>query len=88
MIKVVSIMLVFIFLFCAAALCQDKDDYKIVKTYNIASPGWWDYIAINNNKPDGENVIRENFVDGDFQNGRAILRKGKKFKDSALIEVE
>ena len=32
------------------ASCQDKDDYKVVKTYHIASAGGWDYIAANNNK--------------------------------------
>ena len=27
-----------------------KHDYKIVKTFHIASPGGWDYIAVNDNK--------------------------------------
>lgn len=48
--KILSIILALTFLFNINAMCQDKDDYKIVKTYSIASPGWWDYIAINNNK--------------------------------------
>ncbi len=39
-------------------------------------------IAINSVK-----VTRENFEDSDFQNGRAILRRGKAFKDSALVEL-
>ncbi|HUS00767.1 MAG TPA: hypothetical protein VMY77_03525, partial [Chitinophagaceae bacterium] len=29
---------------------QDKNDYKIVKTFHIASPGGWDYLAINKGK--------------------------------------
>ncbi|MEO6330729.1 MAG: YncE family protein [Ginsengibacter sp.] len=29
------------------AISQDKDDYKIIKTYRIASAGGWDYIAVN-----------------------------------------
>lgn len=40
-------------------------------------------IAIN-----GERVSRENFEPGDFQNGRLLLRRGKAFKDSALVEAE
>lgn len=38
-------------------------------------------IAIN-----GAKVQRENFEDSDFLNGRLLLRKGKKFRDTALIE--
>lgn len=38
-------------------------------------------ISVNGNK-----VQRENFESGDFQNGRLLLRRGKAFKDSALIE--
>jgi len=32
------------------AFCQDKNNYKVIKTFHIASPGGWDYIAINDNK--------------------------------------
>ena len=39
-------------------------------------------IAIN-----GHKVDRENFEADDFQNGRLLLRRGKAFKDSALIEL-
>lgn len=38
-------------------------------------------IAIN-----GQKITREQFEADDFQNGRLLLRKGKAFKDSALIE--
>jgi tyrosyl-tRNA synthetase len=38
-------------------------------------------IAIN-----GQKTTREKLADTDFQNGRFLLRKGKAFKDSALIE--
>ena len=38
-------------------------------------------IAIN-----GQKVARETFEADDFQNGRLLIRKGKAFKDSALIE--
>ena len=39
-------------------------------------------ISIN-----GQKISRENFESEDFQNGRLLLRRGKAFKDSALIEV-
>jgi tyrosyl-tRNA synthetase len=35
----------------------------------------------------GQKVARDNFEDSDFQNGRLLLRRGKAFKDSALIEL-
>ena len=39
-------------------------------------------ISIN-----GQKVTRENFEASDFRNGRILLRRGKKFKDTALIET-
>jgi tyrosyl-tRNA synthetase len=36
----------------------------------------------------GQKVERDNFEPGDFQNGRLLLRRGKAFKDSALVELE
>lgn len=36
----------------------------------------------------GKSVSKENFEAGDFQNGRLLLRRGKAFKDSALVELE
>jgi tyrosyl-tRNA synthetase len=39
-------------------------------------------ISIN-----GQKINRENFEAGDFQNGRLLLRRGKAFKDSALVEL-
>ncbi|HSX15319.1 MAG TPA: tyrosine--tRNA ligase [Candidatus Saccharimonadales bacterium] len=36
----------------------------------------------------GQKVNRENFEAGDFQNGRLLLRRGKAFKDSALVELQ
>jgi len=35
----------------------------------------------------GKQVNQENFESNDFQNGRLLLRRGKAFKDSALIEL-
>jgi tyrosyl-tRNA synthetase len=39
-------------------------------------------ISIN-----GQKVARENFESSDFQNGRLLIRRGKAFKDSALVEL-
>lgn len=39
-------------------------------------------VAIN-----GVKISRENFEVADFQNGRLLLRRGKAFKDSALVEL-
>jgi tyrosyl-tRNA synthetase len=38
-------------------------------------------ISIN-----GQKVMKEQIEERDFQNGRFLIRKGKAFKDSALIE--
>lgn len=35
----------------------------------------------------GQKVSRENFEPADFQNGRLLLRRGKAFRDSALVEL-
>ncbi len=40
-------------------------------------------ISIN-----GQKAARENFEPADFQNGRLLLRRGKAFKDSALVELQ
>jgi tyrosyl-tRNA synthetase len=36
----------------------------------------------------GQNVSRETFEAGDFQDGKLLLRRGKAFKDSALVELK
>jgi tyrosyl-tRNA synthetase len=36
----------------------------------------------------GQKIARETFEPNDFQNGRAMLRRGKAFKDSALVELQ
>ena len=38
------------FLFVSFSNAQNKIDYKVVKTFHIASSGGWDYIAVNDNK--------------------------------------
>jgi tyrosyl-tRNA synthetase len=35
----------------------------------------------------GQKISRENFEPSDFQNGRLLLRRGKAFRDSALVEL-
>jgi hypothetical protein len=39
-------------------------------------------VSINNQK-----VSREQFSEADFNAGVLLLRRGKKFKDSALVEL-
>ena len=39
-------------------------------------------ISLNSQK-----ITREQFEPGDFQNGRLLLRRGKAYKDSALVEL-
>ena len=36
----------------------------------------------------GQSIKRENFEESDYQNGRLLLRRGKAYKDSALVELE
>jgi tyrosyl-tRNA synthetase len=36
----------------------------------------------------GKQIQRDLFEEADFQNGRLLLRRGKAFKDSALVELE
>jgi tyrosyl-tRNA synthetase len=43
-------------------------------------------LAENAVSINGTKISRENFEASDFQNGRALIRRGKKFKDTALIE--
>jgi DNA-binding beta-propeller fold protein YncE len=37
-------------LFVMMTFCFSQHEYKVVRTYHIASPGGWDYIAVNNGK--------------------------------------
>ena len=37
-------------LFTIISFCFSQHEYKIVKTYHIASPGGWDYIAVHDGK--------------------------------------
>jgi YVTN family beta-propeller protein len=45
--KFAAILTILIF---SGASAQEKYDYKVIKTFHIASPGGWDYIAVNNGK--------------------------------------
>lgn len=44
-------------------------------------------VADNAISINGQKASRENFQPSDFQNGRLLLRRGKAFKDSALVEL-
>ena len=45
------------------------------------------FVKENAVSVNGQKVQRENFEPSDFQNGRLLLRRGKAFKDSALVEL-
>jgi tyrosyl-tRNA synthetase len=45
------------------------------------------FIKENAISVNGQKVDREQFQPADFQNGRLLLRRGKAFKDSALVEL-
>jgi tyrosyl-tRNA synthetase len=45
-------------------------------------------IAGNALSINGEKVTRDNFESGDFINDKLLLRRGKAFKDSALVEID
>ncbi len=45
------------------------------------------FVAENAISINGQKISRENFEASDFHNGRLLLRRGKAFKDSALIEL-
>lgn len=57
-----------------ATLAESKSDARRLIAGNA--------ISVN-----GEKVTKEHVEDGDFQNGRMLIRKGKAFKDSALVEL-
>jgi tyrosyl-tRNA synthetase len=57
----------------ATGLASSKTEARRLLTDNA--------IAIN-----GQKTQKEQLEDGDFQNGRLLIRKGKAFKDSALVE--
>jgi tyrosyl-tRNA synthetase len=44
-------------------------------------------VTANSVSVNGAKVARENFEHQDFLNGRLLLRRGKAFKDSALVEL-
>ena len=46
------------------------------------------FLSENAISVNGQKIQRENFEDSDFHNGRLLLRRGKAFKDSALVELE
>src|SRR5438046_5545421 len=45
-----NLVLIAFMLVCIIAFAQNDHQYKIVKTYHIASGGGWDYIAVNNGR--------------------------------------
>ncbi|HEY8688178.1 MAG TPA: YncE family protein [Chitinophagaceae bacterium] len=47
--KIIAVLLC-VAIFFNSTSAQNKTEYNVVKTFHIASPGGWDYIAVNNGK--------------------------------------
>lgn len=45
------------------------------------------FLGENAISVNGQKISRENFEPGDFSQGRLLIRRGKAFKDSALVEI-
>jgi tyrosyl-tRNA synthetase len=58
---------------CSASIADSKTEARRLIQDNA--------IAINNQKTQAQRLADEH-----FQNGRLLIRKGKAFKDSALVE--
>ena len=58
----------------SSGLAQSLSDAKRLLAGNA--------VSIN-----GQKISREQFMASDFQNGRLLIKKGKKFKDTALVEL-
>ncbi len=52
---------------CVFSVCnvfsQNKNQFKVVNTFHISSPGGWDYIAVNNNKIYASHATQVNILD-------------------------
>lgn len=60
----------------------------MIKTKLASSNSEARRLIVNNAiSVNGQKITRENFEPSDFQNGRLLMRRGKAFKDSALIEL-
>jgi len=46
------------------------------------------FLSENAVSLNGQKVTREHFEQNDFQDGRLLMRRGKAFKDSALVELQ
>lgn len=52
---------------------QNKIDYKVVKTFHIASPGGWDYIAVNDHKVYVSHGTQVNILDENSGDSLGII---------------
>lgn len=72
----------------SASVAEDGSVVDILVTTGLASSNTEARRLISGNAVsiNGQKVDRENFIAEDFQNNRLLLKRGKAFKDSALIE--
>src|SRR5690348_6113064 len=52
---------------------QNKTGYKVIKTFHIASPGGWDYIAVNNNKVYVSHGTQVNILDENTGDSAGVI---------------
>jgi len=81
------------------ALRQEIPAVQVVQDDSVARALVESGLAISNTEArrflkenaislNGKKIQREQFEAGDFQNGRLLLRRGKAFKDTALVELQ
>lgn len=54
---------------------QTTTDYKVVKTFHIASPGGWDYISVNNHKVYASHGTQVNILDENSGDSIGVIPK-------------
>lgn len=74
----------------AASIDQTGSIVDVLVQTNLASSNSDARRLIQSNaiSINGQKVSRDIFEASDFQNGKLLLRKGKKYKDTALIEIK
>ena len=71
--KKFSIIIAVCFLCANIVSAQNKIDYKVSKTFRIASSGGWDYIAVNNNKVYVSHGTQVNILDENTGDSTGVI---------------
>ncbi len=68
-----SIIVAICFLCANIVRAQNKIDFKVTKTFHIASSGGWDYIAVNNNKVYVSHGTQVNILNADTGDSIGVI---------------